>query len=390
MNPHRRPPRSLRSRQKGIIAVMAVVFVLFVIVFSLGQTLAISSTNVVDTSRQADSIEALFLAESAMEKIGGKVGNDPAWTCDDTYMGVGEAATAMGRGTFEVLATATTDFSGATLPTSLCRVKVRGTITATNVTRTLETIVGKVDDLISIAALNPDFNIVPYTGDRSNDLTVDFKPDNWVFDYPDSLGTNLPWHAWDKDGGPDGSRSAFARKTRTGNDQQTAGGAFSITAGDVEFTGPIVLRLSFDYRVWAGGGSGSNPMYLSPSLESYAGDVYTPTSTATGCASFVFCAGSTYTTTDPEPDCGYKDTASLPESFGDASCPDPPTGSAGYETGFVTFTIPTTGLIQLKKLSFQMQVKSGQPAWAWLDNFRLSVPSLEGGSPNKMWREVSF
>jgi hypothetical protein len=267
------------------------------------------------------------------------------------------------------------------------------------VTRTLETIVGKIPDLISIAALNPDLNLVPYTGDRTSEVVVDGiddEPDRWDFTYPDAIGANIPWHAWDKNGGPDGSRAAFARKTDTGPDQQTAGGAFSIDAGDVEFEGPITLRLTFDYKVWAAGGQ-QDTMRFTPTLESWAGATYTSTSTATGCATFVFCAPDTTGASNPRRDCGYKDVAGFESGVGgpyvSTQCTNNhniPAASVGWETGFVTFTIATVGLIQLKKLAFQLQAKPGQVAWIWVDNFRLTVPSIEGGSPNKMWREVSL
>ena len=388
-----------RSGQRGIVGLFAIVFILLVVIVALTQTLAISASNVTDTGRQADSIEALFLAESAMENIGTRVALNPStWTCDDTFMGVGETTT-LGRGSFTIVATATTDFSGAALSSDLCRVKVRGTITSTNVTRTLETIVGKIPDLISIAALNPDLNLVPYTGDRTSEVVVDGiddEPDRWDFTYPDAIGANIPWHAWDKNGGADGSRAAFARKTDTGPDQQTAGGAFSIDAGDVEFEGPIVLRLTFDYKVWAAGGN-QDSMRFSPTLESWAGATYTSTSTATGCATFVFCSADTTGASNPRRDCGYKDVVGFESGpsgpYFSSQCTnnhDIPAASVGWKTGFVTFTIATTGLIQLKKLAFQLQAKPGQVTWIWVDNFRLSVPSILDGSPNKMWREVSL
>jgi hypothetical protein len=386
-----------RRGQRGIVGVFAIIFILLVVIVALTQTLAISASNVTDTGRQADSIEALFLAESAMENLGTRVALAPGtWTCDDTFMGVGETTT-LGRGSFTILGTATTDFSGAALSSDLCRVKVQGTITSTKVTRTLETIVGKIPDLISIAALNPDLNLVPYTGDRTSEVVVDGiddEPDRWDFTYPDAIGSNIPWHAWDKNGGADGSRAGFVRKTVTGLSQQTAGGAFSIDAGDVEFEGPITLRLTFDYKVWAGGGA-QNSMYFTPTIESWAGATYTPTSTATGCSTFVFCSAQTYTGSNPRSDCGYKDVAGFesgtggPYASGCTSHTVPPVAD-GWKTGFVTFTIATTGLIQLKKLAYELQVKAGQPAWIWVDNFRLSVPSILDGSPNKMWREVSF
>lgn len=394
MNRRRSGLAPSRLRQQGIVAVMGVIFVLFVVVFALGQTLSVSASNAIDTSRQADSIEALFLAESAMENVAGRVAMNPTtWTCTGAFMGVGETPVTLGRGTYEIVSVATTDFTGATLASSMCRVRVRGQITSTNVTRTLETVVGKIAELISIAALNPDFNLTAYTGARTSEVVVDGiddEPDAWDFTYPDLLSSNIPWHAWDKNGGNgDGSRAAFSRKTKNGSDQQTAGGAFTIAENTVVLEGPIILRLTFDYRVWADAGGGAKPMRLTPYLESYAGGLaYTVSSTASGCGSYVFCSDSTTLGPKPDTGCGYTDTVGF-ESYG-LSCPTPPTGTTGYQTGFVTVNITTSGTIKLKTLGFTLQVKSGKAAWTWLDNLRLTVPALLDGSPNKQWREVSF
>src|SRR5688572_26192554 len=295
--------RALRARQQGAMGLVALMFVIVVALFAMTQAAHISASNMMDSARQADSVEALFLAESAIERVGFQYINAGSpFTCNDDNVGnVGGAVfeQTLGRGVYRVLGTFTTDFDGVTLPAQRCRVRVQGEIPATGVTRTVETIVGTDADLISLSSLNPNFNLVPYTGDRSTDETVDFPPNVWDLPAPGSWGASIPYRRWDKSGGPDGSRSAFVRKTSSGNDTQTIGGAFTLTAGDVVITGPKVVRLTFDYQVWFGGNSNAtNVMYVSPYLTfaTYPADVALPEyglGGAAGCASFAFCSPRT-------------------------------------------------------------------------------------------------
>lgn len=50
-----------------MIAVLAVVFLVVVVIFALSQSLTISTSNIVDSKQQRDSVAALFLAESGFE-----------------------------------------------------------------------------------------------------------------------------------------------------------------------------------------------------------------------------------------------------------------------------------------------------------------------------------
>ena len=45
--------------------------------------------------------------------------------------------------------------------------------------------------------------------------------------------------------------------------------------------------------------------------------------------------------------------------------------------------------LEVIDFSGALQGKDGQITWIWLDNLRLSVPSLAGGGPSKLWREVA-
>lgn len=64
------PKKSFGSRtgQRGIVSVIAVIFLITAVIFVLTQTMSITGTTSIDNSQQRDSTAALFLAESGLEK----------------------------------------------------------------------------------------------------------------------------------------------------------------------------------------------------------------------------------------------------------------------------------------------------------------------------------
>jgi Tfp pilus assembly protein PilX len=422
--------RTRLAAQRGVVGVVALLFIIVIVIFAMTQASNIGASNTMDSSRQLDAVEALFLAESAVEYAGYKFVSNATPTCDDTNTGVGTTV-SMGRGSWTILSSATTSFTGAALVNSnYCRVRVQGTVTASGVTRTLETIVGTENDVISISSLNPNFNNITYTGNRANDGAN--PPEQWTL----TGGTQgLAYIAWDKNGGPDGTRSAFARKTVSGSGTASSGGAFQVpSATPILITVPRILRLTFDYRVWTRGNS-QQEMQFSPRLvfdtcpSSGTPCVSTVTSTYTAggacdangtvgwCESGPTASGSPRQSNGQAPNgCGYIDTACWESGPADATCPGyvptsagtyancssyvPPSGSSGYETGNLTYSVPATtdpsGKVKLTSISMssddssgRIRGKDGQITWIWIDNLRLSVPSVSGGGPSKMWREVA-
>lgn len=438
-------PAPRRHAQRGIVGLLALMFIIIVVFFAMTQASTISSSNITDSSRQADAVEALFLAESAIEKVGYRFvtsGSPP--TCDGATVGVGEGDITLGRGAYRVLAVYTTGFGGSgTLPSTQCRVRVQGEITATRVTRTIDTIVGTEDDLISISSLNPNFNAVPYDDTRVDD--EDHAPTNWSLSGGTAGTGSMAYVAWDQTGGNSDDnltcrtdaaipcdRAAFARKTDTGTGVASAGGAFNTTGVPIYITAPKTLRLTFDFRVWTRGSS-SQEMFFSPRLvfdtgtfeaTGDSGGDCSSTSAAGWCESGPTASGSPAWKGSYGKGCGYIDTACFESGPADGSCPtydpdssyngvggttgsggrysecvgdghNPPVGSTGYRTGNLTYNITGSGQVQLTSISFTradgtgaLKGKSGNITWLWVDNLRLSVPSLSGGGPAKNWREV--
>jgi Tfp pilus assembly protein PilX len=402
-----RPPlRRLQrlGRERGIVGMVALMFIVIVVFFAMTEAARISSSNLIDSARQSDSVDALFLAESAIERVGYLFVNDSTHTCSDAAIGTGTDYT-LGRGVFRVVQTFTTDYSGATLPTTMCRVRVQGEITGTGIKRTIDTIVGTTDDVISISSLNPNLNDVPWEGSRTGDES--HVPTSWNLSASTAGTGSMLFIPWDHLGGNDDDdinglckttgdycdRGLFLRKTDTGSGTATAGGAFNTTGTPINVTipstGSKTLRLTFDFRVWGRSGS-SAQMYFSPMLVFTINGVTTNVEPSTSIAAGGDCASTsqagwcdsdrTYTATQAAwsgsygKGCGYTDTPCFESGPADATCPTydpsssyigitgtasgqkagtyaqcsdpsnkPPQGTTGYKTGYLTYVVSCAG-----------------------------------------------
>jgi Tfp pilus assembly protein PilX len=106
---------SFPRRQRGASMLVATVFLLLIVALFGGIGLRLASTDITDTAVQNDSVEALFLAESGLERALQRLS---ASTC----AAVAEAGTrhSLGRGDFEIQTSITVG--------SLCRVTVLGRV----------------------------------------------------------------------------------------------------------------------------------------------------------------------------------------------------------------------------------------------------------------------
>jgi hypothetical protein len=398
-----------RTAQRGVIGIVAVLFVLVVALYAMSQAATISSSNVSDSTRQADSVEALFIAESAIEYVGYRFVNSDPVTCSVATVfpsGVGTWVN-VGRGAYTVLMADQFKFDGTTPLTSTeCRVRVQGKVTSSGVTRTIDTVVSKEEDVIAISSLNPNFNAPVYEGSRKNDESN--PPTSWALT-PSTAGTgSMLFVPWDYLGGNDDDniggacksnaqdcdRALFLRKTDTGSGTATAGGAFNTTGTPINITVPSTgsktLRLTFDFRVWGRSGS-SAQMYFSPMLVFNIGGVTTNVQASTSISAGGDCdttsqagwcdSGRTYTATEAAwsgsygKGCGYTDTPCFESGDSDPTlCPSydpntsyigitgtaagqdagtytqcsdpsnlPPKGSVGYKTGYLTYVVSCVG-----------------------------------------------
>lgn len=122
----------VQTAQRGVAALMAVLFLVFMLGVVLLLAHQMAATDVYDSGAQNNSVEALFLAETGVERAAWRFTNGTACSA------LAEAAILHGRGQFTIAAGQSTDFNGAALPGNQCRLRATGQITGTTVARTIE------------------------------------------------------------------------------------------------------------------------------------------------------------------------------------------------------------------------------------------------------------
>jgi hypothetical protein len=221
----------MRSREWGASLLIPVLVLITGGAFGVIIAARGSGGDVQSTQAQAESLEALLLAESGLERAikrfaAGTACNALGETISDlSALGVTGRTITIGNGLG-------TDFSSVALPstTTQCRIPVTGKVNASKVTRTIHAIVDR--NLLSGA-------------------------NNFTFDNPAAVGAPSGWvlsnSSYADDGGPDGtapacSRSAWLVHTATGgkgggvtNGSASATTNFTVTAGST-------TTINFFYR----------------------------------------------------------------------------------------------------------------------------------------------
>ncbi len=123
---HRRPA------ENGAATLIAVLFLLIVVAFAVLVATSMSASDIADTNVQQSGVNALFLAESGLERASGLFVSG----VDSCANLATDGLHTLGAGSFTINATYTTDFGGATLPANECRVQSVGTVG--NVQRTVQ------------------------------------------------------------------------------------------------------------------------------------------------------------------------------------------------------------------------------------------------------------
>lgn len=309
----------------AVVLIVAAALVLTVLVF-------LSTTGSISAARHGSSSQALFIAESGIEKGIREWKLNPAYT--------GETNTPFANGGFTVTASST-DFSGAPLPAGRQRFLSVGAVAGGDAMRTVNAIAGP-ENLLPPAA-NSDFNQAP-----SNPCveSLGCEPTNWDLNAVLPPSRDIPanrFTPWDDTGPAPGTstdRAAYVAKRWNGPDSATGAGNFTF-APPVTVVAPVTLDLRFDY--WIEGGNAAKEGYFN----------------------FTLSDGVT--------------NWSAPETS------SPHTGA--WQTMQTTVTITGTGTKLITNLSFTFRLQSGQPKEGWLDNI---VLGSGGGTPKlevKTWRE---
>lgn len=126
-----------RLLQKGLASIIGLVFISVAVLFILMQSLSLSGSKSLESQEYYDHVAALALAESGMNMAIAQVTNNYGSNGNlGTSCNVASATPQpFGNGSFTILS--------STLANSYCKVRVKGTINASN--RTIETWVGLTD-----------------------------------------------------------------------------------------------------------------------------------------------------------------------------------------------------------------------------------------------------
>jgi hypothetical protein len=217
----------MKRAERGAGLLMAVLLVVTVAAFAVVVAASQTGSDVHSSDANADSLQALYLAETGLERAlkrfatGTACGAalDEAPITDLSTIGLGTTGYAIDIG-----AGVTTGFGGAPdLPATQCRIEVTGTVLASNVTRTIQAIVDR--NLLEGPDAPP-------------------GPDNPAFNNPTNAAAPTGWTintapggaaGYANSGGPDCTRSAWLVKTGRGNNTSTAElsipVAFTVAAG---------------------------------------------------------------------------------------------------------------------------------------------------------------
>jgi Tfp pilus assembly protein PilX len=318
------------GRQRGFLLIAAVVLIV-VAALVLTVIVFLSTTGSISSARHASSSQALFIAESGIEK------GIRAWKLNPAY--AGETGTSFANGSFTVR-TSPNDYSGNLLPAGRMRFVSVGMV-GSAAARTVNAIAGP-ENLLPPSA-NADFNQAKFNPCIQ---ASGCQPEGWFLEALLPAGRDIPanrFTPWDDTGSAPGTstdRAAYVAKRWNGPDSATGAGNFTFSP-PVVVVAPVTLDLRFDY--WIEGGNAAKEGYFN----------------------FTLSDGVT--------------SWSAPETT------SPHTG--GWQTMQTTVTITGTGTKLITNLTFNFRLQSGQPKEGWLDNI---VLGSGGGTPKlevKTWRE---
>lgn len=253
---------SMPCQQRGAAGIIAVLVLIVVVVLMVRVIADRATTNLIDSSLQNNSIEAMFLAESGIERAAWRYLNQEVW-CDSNGLGETNIEMISGSGNTVTLASYKTDVLGNPLSSGLCRIVATATMASNGVSRTIDAIIA---GSVLVEELFPDISrwlTAGPTGDifytncaETTRVTTQANGGGVVFDaVEDSTGDGGgSFNVYTKDG---------KKKTQTGYRTYTS--IKQAQPGDV-------LTIYHDYKRTKG--KRANKIMMAIDLVSTVGDVY--------------------------------------------------------------------------------------------------------------------
>lgn len=369
----------MRSRQRGAGLLVAVILIVTVAAFAVLVAASQTGGDVQGNDAQADGVQALYLAETGVERALKRFATGTA--CNLLAEVINDASSLQTTGArITIAAGLATDFSGAALPATQCRVPVTGTILASNVARTVHAIVDRnlLGGVTGGLPFNPTFN---------NPTTLG-APSSWTLTQPGVPATQLG-HANDGGHELDGatcSRSAYLIKDRTNNYTVRAQGLANV---NFTATGGTATTVTFHYRLnsrgpnpgCAGGGATAGPADICAGAGGNPGTICFRTTDSVGTNSTA-TLNSNHTITQA------------------VACPDGGAVSAfaacqtGYQAAYptkasVTFNIGGGGTRTITAFRYMMRLQTGGRREMFLDHIEATNNSAIGAAHVRLWRDCS-
>jgi hypothetical protein len=395
----------MSCRQRGASLLVPVLLIVtagaFAVIVAAGQ----SGGDIHGTDAQAEATEALFLAETGLQRATRRFLAGSACSAAGLSENLANLATigiASGRAiTITAGANSVRDFGGVLLPATQCRIQVTGQVTASNVSRTVQAIVDRNENLIG----------GPLVAGFNNPAGAVNPAASWTGGAYDYTGGNI--------GGvnpPNCTRSAYLVKPNAGGGTPAAS---SVGTAPVGFTinRPVTVTVSFDYRIIrirdannnaCGTNSGAasctatSPTLDATSPEGNAGD-------AEICFTLRDTAGVTYNSTRVEVDSSVNNSGGgnftvtpplctptdqqLPTNADFTPCSlrynfSGGTGGGAFLPAMVRFTFAGAGPLSFDQVGFKMYRAGGGNAFEmWLDNIVVTPNAAIGGMA--AWRDCT-
>ena len=372
----------MKLRQRGAAMLVVVLLVLTVAAFAVIVAASQSGGDIHGSDANADGMQALFLAESGIERAlkrfatGTACGAGLSETITDlSTIGLGTTSHRIVIGTGE-----TTDFAGVALPATQCRVPVTGTVLSGNISRTVHAIVDRNLLGAMTGAVVPPFN------PAFNNPLAAGAPTSWTLTSP---GVQ-PGYA--NNGGPDlqgaaCSRSAWLLKDRTNNYEVRSMGVANV---NFTVTGGTNIAVTFHYRIndrgpngtcVGGGVTAALPANICGGMGGNEGQVCFRTTDSAGTNSTAnFTSDNTVTQNVACPDAGAV------SAF--APC------QTGYQAGYptkqtATITVGGAGTRTITSFRYMMRLQQGGRREMFLDHIEATNTTAIGAAHVRMWRDCS-
>jgi hypothetical protein len=145
-------------RARGAVNLLAVMFLIAVIMAVLATTLTMTSSDILDSTAQSNSVRALFLAETAAERAAGRMAGGTACAS------LAPESTSLGSGTLNIVS--------ASVVGANCQIRVSGTVSGA--TRTVDVQIANTGSTIALEQANnfPNTNTNGTSHSRSVPMTI--------------------------------------------------------------------------------------------------------------------------------------------------------------------------------------------------------------------------